>query len=385
MLALGATLGLPSCSPSELDDWSPRRSDPVLSSQVDAATTSVFLLDLRFDNDTAAVCSAVLVSPQVLLTAAHCVEPALHSATSVTVKATNTLDDSMLTQSDFIAVTTVARHPQWSAADTLSPYDVAGLLLASTPAATPTVLLRMLPSGLVGHALRVVGYGRTTAGVDDSGTRRSGPATVTQVTPDLLELGVAGDEGICGGDSGGPSFLTGSDGVERVAGIHSATRSSSCGAGNDIRVDVRLDFIDGFIATNDPPKCTADGRCATGCTTPDPDCACPADGVCASDCTPVDPDCLLDGAVCQAAASCAGRQCVADRRGFSYCSRPCVVTADCQLDMTCVERLCQVEGAHASATGGCASTAGGSAPLLAFLFGWRRRHRCSTHASTLRH
>ena len=400
------------------------RADAVLSSTPDTATSSVFLLDLRFDNGSAAICSAVLISPRVLLTAAHCVEPALHpSATTVSVRGTNKPDDKGLQSTDFIAVTTVQQHPQWNASGGTSSYDLACLLLASAPTATPAVLLRALPAGgLVGKSVRVVGYGRTTAANDDSGTRRSGTAAVTSVTADVLELGVEATSGVCNGDSGGPSLLIGSDSIERVAGIHSSTSSSSCGAGTDMRVDARLDFIDAFIAANNPPLCTKDGRCATGCAQSDPDCICLADGVCNASCAEVDPDCpcgsdgictlgcgatdpdcancgsnsvcaqarcpiadpdcLLDGAVCQGPDECDGRQCLADSRGFKFCSRTCGTTADCQLGMFCNDGLCGPKVLNEPAKGGCASTTGASPLLLLLHLIRRRRSPCSTRAYT---
>jgi V8-like Glu-specific endopeptidase len=402
------------------------RREPVLASQTDPETRSVFLLDLRFDNGSAGICSAVLITPRVLLTAAHCVEPALHSSTSVSVKATNEVDDSNLKLGDFITVTAVERHPQWNAAEDLNPHDVACLLLASAPDVVPVPLVRSSPDSLVGQSVRVVGYGRTIATDDDSsGTRRTALVSVTRVTADTIELGAAGTSGICQGDSGGPSFLNGTDAVERVVGVHSAARSSSCGSGSDIRVDAHLAFIDAFVAAHDPAQCTSDGRCASscaqsdpdclcladgrcmgacpgtdpdcpcgadgrctaGCSTADPDCAdCGANGVCApASCLTADPDCLLDGAVCQRPDECGGRQCLLDARGFSYCSRACEDDDGCQLDLGCVNHLCQATGGTDpnTAKGGCASAPPARfAPLLLLLLGWRRRSSCSTHAST---
>lgn len=404
------------------------RREPVLASQTDPETRSVFLLDLRFDNGSAGICSAVLMTPRVLLTAAHCVEPALHSATSVSVKATNEVDDSSLKLSDFIDVTAMERHPQWNAADDLNPHDVAALLLASAPDVTPSPLLRTLPASLVGQSVRVVGYGRTAAALDESsGTRRTALVSVTRVSADVFELGAEGASGICQGDSGGPSLVTGADGVERVAGIHSAARSSSCGSGSDIRVDAHLAFIDAFVAAHDPAQCTSDGRCAASCAQSDPDCLCVADGRCmgacpgtdpdcpcgadgrctagcssadpdcadcaangvcaAASCLTADPDCLLDGAVCQRPDECGGHQCLLDARGFSYCSRTCENDDGCQLDLKCADHLCQAADVADpdTAKGGCASAPPAPvAPLLWLLLGWRRRSSCSTHASTPR-
>jgi V8-like Glu-specific endopeptidase len=479
------------CGPTE--PAPAHRTDAIVNGTADA-TASVFMLDLRFSNGDAAICTAVLITPRVLLTAAHCVEPALHASSTVTVKATNKPDDTNLRASDFTAVTVIARHPQWNPSGSMSPYDLAALLLATPSTQQPVPLVRALPANLVGQSLRLVGYGRTGASNTDSGTRRSASVAVTALTPDSISFGTAGGTGLCSGDSGGPAFLTGGDLVERVAGVHSLTRSSSCGIGDDVRVDARLPFIDGFVATNDPARCSADARCATGCATPDPDCpadcatngvctaaacgtpdpdcthcgvdgtcstaqcpvadldctpncgsdavcasgacatpdpdcarcgldgqcsaaqcptsdpdcashcagdgvcaigacasldpdcaACGADGVCAeASCPTADPDCLDDGSVCTEATQCTGHECVDDPRGFRFCSRACVDTAGCQLDLQCTEGLCRAPtsgafGGLQPVRGGCAAAPGfAGLGVLVVMCAGRRNRRART-------
>lgn len=346
------------------------RSDGILGGSADTTSTDVFLLDLRFDNG-ASICSAVLVSPRVLLTAAHCVDPAFRGASTVTVRATNRANIVGLMQSDMIDVTVIARHPRWNPTDPASDFDLAGLKLASAPAVTPLPLLRNLAANPLGQSLRVLGYGRTSvADGTSSGTRRSVSLAITGATPATLEFGTDGAAGICAGDSGGPSYLGGS-----IAGIHSRNEGTNCGVGVDMRIDSHLGFIDGFVTANDPPSCSGDGRCATGCSATDPDCpTCLADARCEAgcasdpDCTCVanarceagcgltDPDCLDDGAVCAAATECAGAQCLDDPRGFKFCSRTCAATADCQNEMTCQASVCRAPADDKPIKGGCTST-----------------------------
>lgn len=350
------------------------RTDGILGGTADTASTNVFLLDQRFDNG-ASVCTAVLVSPRVLLTAAHCVDPAFRGATTVMVRATNRANIAGLMQSDMIDVTTITRHPMWNPADTASDDDLAGLLLATAPGASVAPLLRTFPASPIGLSLQIVGYGRTSvADGTSTGTRRTVTLPLTGTTPLTFQYGSDGVAGICAGDSGGPSFLGTS-----VAGLHSRSEGSNCGLGVDMRVDSHLGFIDGFISANDPPSCTADGRCATGCSTTDPDCPtclvngrceagcgttdpdcrCLANAQCEAGCGLMDPDCLDDGTVCAAATECAGGQCLDDPRGFKFCSRTCAATADCQNDMTCQGTVCRAPVVDKEVKGGCAS-----APVL---------------------
>lgn len=236
----------------------------ILGGEAAPDASSVFLLDLRFDNG-ASICSAVLVSPRVVLTAAHCVDPVFHGANSLTVRAINKPDTSNLMQSDAIDVTLISRHPQWNPADQESAFDVATLLLSRAPVdVTPATLARSAPAP--GTTLKIFGYGRTSVNAGStSGVRRAVTTPMTALRAAEFEFGSSGTAGICAGDSGGPSFVNG-----ELVGIHSRTESSSCGTGVDMRVDVHLSFIDSFIAANDPPLCSADGRCASGCD--DPDC-----------------------------------------------------------------------------------------------------------------
>lgn len=396
-------VALMACVPVEPAETS---REAILGGAAAAQESSVFLLDLRFDTG-ASICSAVLVSPRVLLTAAHCVDPAFHSASSLTVRALNKPDTSNLMQSDTIAVTTITPHPQWNPADAESAFDLAVLLLERAPVGvTPSALSRSAPTQ--GAMVRVAGYGRSSAGDgSSSGTRRVVATPITQVSAAEFEFGTNGGVGICSGDSGGPSFIGGV-----VVGIHSRTESAQCGRGVDMRVDARLAFIEGFIAANDAPRCDADARCASGCAAPDPDCPCATDGVCNAgcggadaDCTCVangrceaeclasdpdcgcgadgacgagcglaDVDCLDDGMTCSDAALCVGARCETDPRGFEFCTRSCAGDSECRYEMTCQQGVCRavVEG---DVQGGCSAAPMSAWAMVVWALALRRRRR----------
>lgn len=391
---------LAACGPTAVPAHA-ARSDAILGGTPDPVDSDVFLLELHLDGGRTALCSATLISSKILLTAAHCVDPASHGSATLTARAMNKPDDTNLSTSDFIDAAELHLHPQWSAGSPTSGYDLALVLLVRAPAnATPRPLSRSVP--VQGAPLRVIGYGRTAAGTADSGTRRSANTSITSVTADHLDLGVAGSLGTCVGDSGGPALVTGTDGVERVAGVHSYG-SALCGEGSDVRVDRQLAFIDAWLDLKDPALCSADGRCQpTGCTPADSDCVCVADafcnpacpdlstdpdcppdcvqnGVCSAEACPrPDPDCLVDGDACQVPGECLNHQCIADPRGFSFCSRSCTSSGDCSRDMECRETLCRAPLANLTPAGpafGSCSSAPVLAPLLALAWLRRRRHR----------
>lgn len=383
----------------------PSRTDPILGGTADPSTTSVFLVIATFNNGRQGFCSGTLVSPRTILTAGHCVDPAREGASSVMVRVMNKPDDTMLMMADLLNVIGIRRHPSYSGD---GAHDLAALQLeAPVTSVAPVPLARTPPSSWVGQPVRVVGYGRTSANVSDTGTRRTVAATISQADATTFEFGVAGALGICSGDSGGPSFWRGPDQRDQLAGVHSYGTSSQCGVGGDVRVDAELAFLDAALNAFDPPACTADGRCQLGCTPADPDCRCVADSRCEActgglidpDCPPncatnglcqnvgcatPDADCLGDGDVCSLPAECSGARCLSDSRGFSFCSRPCVDDTTCTREMVCVEGVCRPPPAQVSPTapvedvrGGCESVAG--LPPLLLLFAWLARgRRCST-------
>ncbi len=345
-------VALAACGPVQLPpEPLASRADGILAATAAPADTDVFLLELRFSNGVNTICSAVLVSPRVLLTAAHCIDPAHQGAASVIVRAMNKPDDTNLRSSDFIDTTDKTWHPGWNAGASQSPFDIGLVLLATAPTnATPRPLLRTPPASWSGQQLRLVGYGRTAAGTADSGTRRTATVSVTTSTANILEFGTAGATGICAGDSGGPGFLRGTDNVERVAGIHSYTLSAQCGQGADIRVDANAaSLIEPWIALKDPPLCTADGRCRAGCTPEDTDCTCAADATCNAQC----PDLLLD-------PDCP-RDCVQNNVCLSTgCPRPdpdCACRADAVCEPACPGGRVDPDCADCGANGRCNAVA----------------------------
>ena len=291
----------------------------ILGGTADTASLPVFLLALRYDTGDTGFCTATLISARTLLTAAHCADPAEKGAASITIQATNKPTSTGLMPGDVIDVVDKRIDPMWNSASRPRGNDIAVLLLRTAPGnATPIAIDRALASTLVGQNVRAVGYGRTSAGTDDSGTRHSVSTKVSALDAETFDLGQAGQSGICFGDSGGPSLIT-VNGVERIAGVHSFGTTGQCGAGVDVRADRHAAFIDAWLADKEPAQCGGDGRCVAGCT-------------------PDDPDCTSDGQSCAAAGQCAGGVCA------TFCTRACAVDAECRNGMTCMGNQCSLMG-----------------------------------------
>ncbi|MHB8875529.1 MAG: S1 family peptidase [Myxococcaceae bacterium] len=327
---------------------------------VDNGDPEVFMLAMQYDNNTQSGCTATLIAPRTLLTAAHCVDPRIGNATSVQIWAMNKTDMSTAGYSDLIHVTETRMHGSWNPAVGLE-HDIAVALLERAPAVSaPKPWNSASVSTYGGRALRAVGYGTTGASGAGSGIKRQVALTFRQLSSTHIYLGDMVGKGVCHGDSGGPSFHTFSDGVERQVGIHSYTTGPDCVDGADIRVDAYTGFVNQWLADKEAPQCSRDGKCKAGCTPPDIDCLCQGDGVCNPQCPvltddpdcpkdcvangvcslqpcPVpDADCVAEGGACTSELQCKGRQCISDgQHPAFYCSRTCAVSTECPPGLSC--------------------------------------------------
>ena len=228
----------------------------------------------------ASLCTGEVISPHVILTAAHCVSPATVGANakfSVYIKP----DLNSAVAGDFLAVQATQFNMSFDSMHPENGNDVGAVVLVSPLTITPVPYQReALPQTQVGQAARLVGYGITMAS-DTMGTtagvRRQAPTTLAHL--DDLFVGLQdGAHGICEGDSGGPAFMT-INGVERIVGVTSfgfqncpltppSGTPAGFEAGNDTRVDsYATSFIDPIVLQYDPPAkgpgatCTANTDC----------------------------------------------------------------------------------------------------------------------------
>lgn len=360
-----------SCAPSEFAEPA-QHVDELRGGSVDStnALPQVFMMRMKFDTGAQFACTATLITSRTLLAAAHCFDPAagppgLTSLTDVYVQNASPAPANASPTWIRIDPANTRMHPMWSASDRLS-YDIAAALLPSASAVTPSPhRFAPLTQLDVGQMMTVTGFGITAPGNTDYGARRVAQLPLKGFTAKHVQLGDTTETGICNGDSGGPSFLTGRDGIKRVVGVHSYDSSLQCTDGLDTRVDLfAQSFVQKFITDFEGgPTCFEDGMCASGCATPDVDCVCQADGTCnaacpnlltdpdcpadcvannvcaTEDCPVLDPDCAPEFGVCATDSQCQHRACVVDaRRPQPYCSRPC--SAGCANGTTCENDFC---------------------------------------------
>ena len=240
-LALVVVVG-GACAPEA--DPEAAASDPVVGGRSAPARKNVPLL-VALAHGEEHDCSATLIAPMLLLTAAHCVHPAYVGQ--------GARFDAYVTASAFgygghVSVRAPIYDERFDPTAPQLGHDVAVLTLdqplSGSPAPIPLARAR-LGDADVGRALTIVGFGAQ----DGADRRRETTLKVTALEP--LRLRLDGDDGFtCTGDSGGPSLAI-VDSVERVVGITSSTlrKSGVCGAYGtyQMRIDAHLDFIDRFL------------------------------------------------------------------------------------------------------------------------------------------
>lgn len=180
------------------------------------------------------VCTGTMISPNIILTAAHCIAPGT----------ANRVIDYSEKLPRLITPRQVAVHPRYNAqsiAAHRATADVALLRLSAPMPGKSAALLGVprIPFSAVSR-FTVVGIGSTVAGSDSGvGTVRAAPLAVTG-QPGTLQVRLVDPQtqnksagmGACTGDSGAPAFED-QDGRSVIAGVVSwstgANNSAGCG------------------------------------------------------------------------------------------------------------------------------------------------------------
>ncbi len=273
------------------------------------------------------VCSATLVAPRVLLTAAHCVPD---GATPDAVFGSTVAGGKLL------HILAVKRHPSFD--ETKLTDDVAMALLDDVAplGAKPWPLPPTpLDASSVGLALRLVGFGAMGPNDTTPALKRVGTARVASIGATDFQLAAAPSQ-TCSGDSGGPAFAT-IGGVETIVGVTSSGDPACAQMARDTRVDAYASFIAPWLAATADGAAGAGDRCfyAAHCAPSAGECARALDDATLSFCAPA----------CDANDACpAGLRCLAGADARKLCRHappsPGTVGASCHDASECVGAKC---------------------------------------------
>lgn len=192
------------------------------------------------DPNSGGVCSAALVSPTWVLTAAHC------ASTDMQARVGNASRSRART----LAVVQAIRHPQFDPAS--GQYDV-GLLRLAQPAGQPAVRLADATEAAAmlreGAKVIIAGWGYRSTRGGFSERLVVSDVELRGLERDGSRFGYADPvSGPCSGDSGGPLLVERPDGPLVLVGIASRVIGDICAQGGGIGIYVDVSRVRDFIA-----------------------------------------------------------------------------------------------------------------------------------------
>jgi len=274
ILRLGLGLSLVACAGGDPLGGveSEEAQEPIVGGTDDTGDPAVVAIFISDPGATSGgLCSGTLISRTWVVTAAHCVDPAVAGEN----KEYKVIFNPTLRGAPAETVWPVKRvvwDTAFDANQLPNGHDIGLIELARAAPAniTPVPWVKStIPASAMGGDIRLVGYGLNN-GFDQqgesAGIKRQITVTLNTIGEKMLEVGKFGATS-CNGDSGGPAFVK-INGVETLVGITSYGMVFCIAQGFYTRVDLYLPFINQYVTDSGPgctPQCS--GReCGTdGC------------------------------------------------------------------------------------------------------------------------
>jgi MYXO-CTERM domain-containing protein len=294
LLALSA-LAL-SATPAAARDVAPEGdtgdADPayIVNGNEESGFPSAVAIGLETGPYRAATCSSSLITPRILLTAAHCTEEYVKQGVSedLIVQLGAAFFGKNVDRADAIRFADFVNHPDYrgitGAGTPENDFGVVVLEEDVTDVEPVWFNTEKLRDADIGTRLTSVGYGITSAATQaGSGTKRSAKVKVSELDGEFIVSYTRDNPGngnVCSGDSGGPQYYEREDGTLVQWSVHSWADQNCQVVSGSSRTDVGkawiLAQVEAVHGTSD--VCVlfgkfSNGVCDADCDTPDPECA----------------------------------------------------------------------------------------------------------------
>jgi len=231
---------------------------PIVGGAESSAHPEIGVLYAELDGERFTFCTGGLLTDELVLTAAHCVDGALDWRAAGATLGFG-LGRSLASLEVDVPLRAAAPHPGWDPV-TLA-HDIAVVRLAAPIDGAPTLRLSAeVPSDSSPDALRFVGYGLTALDATDSGVRRMVDLSYDSADLRFLYTWDGAGANLCSGDSGAPALWVRGDGQAVAVGVASfvyqtdaAAPLCETGGAGVTRLDLHLAWLQGLIDSAPAP------------------------------------------------------------------------------------------------------------------------------------